>query len=1107
MAMLCSLAVVPAQATGAEENWYDEAMNLWAERNVLKGDAQGDLHPTAPITRAELAAMLDRIMGYQTKAENTFSDVAEGAWYTDAVLKANAAGILKGDTGSAGVTATARPEATITRQEAMVMLARVMELTGGSAVTFTDAGEIAPWALDAVKAMTALGYVQGSDGRLRPNDTITRAEVATLLKNLFPGYYSVSGTYTENVTGSAVISADGTVLKDLSISGDLIIAEGVGEGHVELDGLTLGGRLIVRGGGANSVIIKGNSSIASVLLSRQDGAIRLSVEGNADVSAVVIDDGSDSVKIEGSVGSVTVDAPNVTVAITGTVKNLSVTDAATGAALTTEKGSNVSTLTVAGENTSVTVGGTVSKVEIADTAVSTTLTAEKGSKVSTLTTAGTGTTVQGAGTVSKVEAAAGATDTTVNTSGTKVQNSSSEAVSSGTGTVAPGKTGTTTGETSKPTTGNTGSSSSDDDSGPSYTMASDEAALRAAAANGGHIRLGSDITLNRAALEIAAGKNVVLDLNGKTLTATTYKDNKDSSAAVTSTNAILVQAAGSLTLNDTVGTGKVTLSLLDESVENQTFQSYTTRPVIQNDGTLVLNGGTITVPVNAYYGLGIDTPTSFTTINTGATIDCAWGANEGEGVAIASNGKVKNNGYTLTINGGTIRGGEQAMYLPSAGTVTVNGGIISGTKEGIELRSGTLIINDGTITASAARKTDVSANNGATGNYTGALVVVKPASAKPTGYHGDINVSVNGGSLVNNGGDALCVSHEEGTVDYDIKVALKSAAAITGGMNIQDGFGAQEGDSLTLDGAAYVFSADSLRAAARSAGTIILAADITSPSAITFSGKENTLNLNGKKLSITNVTAIEVENGANLTICDNSGSTSGEVNSDGNHAVMVSGNVTPGGAAVASTLTVSGGTLTGKECGVYIRGSGAVLTVNGGTIIGRDNAGVSGNGTKNSTNDFGGTRIVINDGTITGQTQTDGYRNCGLYHPQAGELMIHGGTITGESGAGIVIRSGSLTMDGGTVAGNGTGGEDCKMGDTVPTYCGGIEVGYSSNYPGGMGNITISGGTITSERDQSFRVLGTPTSESVISITGGTFTPANTYSPDAPAPSAAPSAE
>ena len=121
--------------------------------------------------------------------------------------------------------------------------------------------------------------------------------------------------------------------------------------------------------------------------------------------------------------------------------------------------------------------------------------------------------------------------------------------------------------------------------------------------------------------------------------------------------------------------------------------------------------------------------------------------------------------------------------------------------------------------------------------------------------------------------------------------------------------------------------------------------------------------------------------------------------------------------------------------------------------------------------------------------------------------MIHGGTITGESGAGIVIRSGSLTMDGGTVAGNGTGGEDCKMGDAVPTYCGGIEVGYSSNYPGGMGNITISGGTITSGSDQSFRVLGTPTSESVISITGGTFTPANTYSPDEPAPSAAPSAE
>ena len=184
---------------------------------------------------------------------------------------------------------------------------------------------------------------------------------------------------------------------------------------------------------------------------------------------------------------------------------------------------------------------------------------------------------------------------------------------------------------------------------------------------------------------------------------------------------------------------------------------------------------------------------------------------------------------------------------------------------------------------------------------------------------------------------------------------------------------------------------------------------------------------------------------------------------------------------MASTLTVSGGTLTGKECGVYIRGSGAVLTVNGGTIIGRDNAGVSGNGTKNSTNDFGGTRIVINDGTITGQTQTDGYRNCRLYHPQAGELMIHGGTITGEGGAGIVIRSGSLTMDGGTVAGNGTGGEDCKMGDAVPTYCGGIEVGYKFQLSRRAWEISPSPAAPSPVmRDQSFRVLGTPTSESLI---------------------------
>ena len=135
LAMLCSLMLVPAAAAEPDGgNWYDGAMSTWADRGVLQGDAGGNLNPTANITRAELAVILDRIMGYQVKGSNTFADVQDGAWYADAVLKASTAGVLQGD------GANARPSATITRQEAMVMLARVMKLSGeaGASAGFAD---------------------------------------------------------------------------------------------------------------------------------------------------------------------------------------------------------------------------------------------------------------------------------------------------------------------------------------------------------------------------------------------------------------------------------------------------------------------------------------------------------------------------------------------------------------------------------------------------------------------------------------------------------------------------------------------------------------------------------------------------------------------------------------------------------------------------------------------------------------------------------------------------------------------------------------------------------------------------------------------------------
>ena len=440
----------PAFAAGdTAGHWAQDALDTWQNYGVIKGNEDGNLMPDSGITRGEMAVMLDRVMAYQLKAQNTFSDLDQN-WYTDAILGANASGIIMGMGDG-----TVQPGASITRQETAVMFARVLNLDTQSApdAGFQDQDAIPDWAVGAVNAMAAAGYMQGSNGLFRPADTITRAEVVTILDNIFSANYNTSGEYTGDVDGSAVISADDVTLKDMHITGDLIVAEGVGEGHVELDNVTVDGRLLVRGGGANSIVIKGDSKITQVIVSRQEGKVRVAVEDSAQVSVVVVDQGTDSVKLEGELGTVSVEGAGAAVEIAGQVDTISVTEDAAGAAVTVAKGAAVTTVTTAAEDAALTVAGKVESVAVTESASSTTIKTESGAKIDSVTTAGSNTTVEGSGTVTKVEAEAGATGTTVTTSGTKVENNSTESVTTGNGSIDAGESGTT-----KPSTGG-GSSS------------------------------------------------------------------------------------------------------------------------------------------------------------------------------------------------------------------------------------------------------------------------------------------------------------------------------------------------------------------------------------------------------------------------------------------------------------------------------------------------------------------------------------------------------------------------------------------------------------------------------------------------------------------------
>ncbi|HWQ79249.1 MAG TPA: S-layer homology domain-containing protein [Anaerovoracaceae bacterium] len=260
--------------TDTENHWAASAIEKWAGYGALNG-SNGKFRPNDYITRAEMATILNNLMGYQAAAENTFSDVPAGAWYEGAVLKANAAGVLTGD--GKGL---ASPTAKITKEQAVLMLARAFEVDpyNGDATEFSDAARISSWAKSLVFGMEANGYISGYNNQFNPQNSITRAEVVTIINNAVKTYYDKAGTYTEDSSGLSIVKAKDVTIKDASISGDLIVADGVADGSFVLDKTTINGDIIFKGeclrpftllgsfedGKMNLVEVAGNAQIYSV---------------------------------------------------------------------------------------------------------------------------------------------------------------------------------------------------------------------------------------------------------------------------------------------------------------------------------------------------------------------------------------------------------------------------------------------------------------------------------------------------------------------------------------------------------------------------------------------------------------------------------------------------------------------------------------------------------------------------------------------------------------------------------------------------------------------------------------------------------------------------
>ena len=233
-ALAVSCTTITAGAfTDTAGHWAESAINKWSqEYGIIQGYEDGTFRPDNSITRGAFAGILDRFLRFQTTSPaDTFSDTA-GTYWEDAILKLHASGVYLGNGGKA------LSGSTITRQQAVAMIGRAFSIPlETTSVSYSDGGSIAEYALPYVAEFEAHGYLTDcADGRFRPTDAITRAEIVNILGNMIHTLVKENTTWTTNIPGTLLVSAqDGAVIKGVEISGDLILAPGVKENVTLVD--------------------------------------------------------------------------------------------------------------------------------------------------------------------------------------------------------------------------------------------------------------------------------------------------------------------------------------------------------------------------------------------------------------------------------------------------------------------------------------------------------------------------------------------------------------------------------------------------------------------------------------------------------------------------------------------------------------------------------------------------------------------------------------------------------------------------------------------------------------------------------------------------------
>ncbi len=182
-------AVLPFADVKAGD-WFYDAVGYVYGKGMMNGVDSVSFQPNAPTDRAMIVTILHRLEGSPSALPAAFTDVKEGAYYAGPVAWASANGVVNGYEDG-----TFRPASSITREQLAAILYRYAQYRGlvgpnapmGSPDQFPDGASLSPYAVEAMRWAIGAGLLNGIDGRLQPQGTASRAQVAVILQRFCGG--------------------------------------------------------------------------------------------------------------------------------------------------------------------------------------------------------------------------------------------------------------------------------------------------------------------------------------------------------------------------------------------------------------------------------------------------------------------------------------------------------------------------------------------------------------------------------------------------------------------------------------------------------------------------------------------------------------------------------------------------------------------------------------------------------------------------------------------------------------------------------------------------------------------------------------------------------